>query len=81
MRRLLAPLILMPLMLSCGKQPATIPRPIDPCVIPAFPPPPKLHPVNGCLPIQERVALAQWIVRVNEIRNAVEACPLIKEDR
>jgi hypothetical protein len=74
---LLLSLLLMPIV-SCGTPPApTIPR-TNPCAVPRLAPPPQLHPVDGCLPIDERVALARWIARVNETRLALDGCPLVQ---
>jgi uncharacterized lipoprotein YmbA len=48
------------------------------CRIPALPPLPKLSPVEGCLSVEETVALAKYLARADETRRALAGCSLVQ---
>ena len=84
MRRLiLCAAVLMPL-LSCGAlspEPTTPPS-TDRCTVIDAGPPPDLHPTSCqpeevCLSVDDTTALAKWIVRVKEERQALAGCPMV----
>lgn len=56
----------------------TTPRSTDICRVPDAGPPPKLHPAEGCLPLEEEIALAKWIARVELTREALVGCSLVQ---
>lgn len=75
MRKLLLfAIVLMPIACSGTLPEPTTPTSIDVCRVLDPGPAPALHPVEGCLPIVEEVALATWIVRAGKLRAALAGC-------
>lgn len=76
---LLLSLLVMPLT-SCVPPPTT-PRSTDVCHVPVLPPVPALAPGSAgdlvTLTVHEATELARWIVRVRDVEEALQGCPLV----